>query len=123
MRLMPLFVWAPRVVGIAVALFLAMFALDVFNESRGVAQTAVALLMHLVPAAIVASLVAIAWRRELAGAIGFAALGVAYIAIAGGRFPWTVYAAVAGPMFVTAVLFAMAWSSRRHRRAAAPTNR
>ena len=115
-----LFVWAPRVLGIATALFFAMFAWDVFDEAVGLAAASVALLVHLVPAALVATLVVVAWRRELAGALGFATLGVVYLVVTGGRFPWTTYAAIAGPLFLTAALLVSNWSFRRHRRRAMP---
>ena len=109
------FVWAPRLLGIATALFLGIFALD------AIGGPALALLIHLAPAAMVAGVVAMAWRNELVGSLGFLALGVAYIALAWGRFPWTVYAAISGPLFLTAILFAISWTVRRPAPGAAST--
>lgn len=102
------FVWAPRLLGIATALFLAMFALD------AIGGPGLGLLIHLAPAAMVAGVLAMAWRYELAGSLGFLALGIAYIALAWGRFPWTVYAAISGPLVLTAILFAFSWTVRHH---------
>ena len=106
-------VWAPRLLGIATGLFLAMFALDAIGEPG------LALLIHLAPAAMVAGVVAMAWRFELVGSLGFLALGIAYIALAWGRFPWTAYAAISGPLFLTAILFAISWTVRYPRSRAA----
>jgi hypothetical protein len=68
---------------------------------------------------MVAGVVAIAWRFELVGSLGFLALGIAYIALAWGRFPWTAYAAISGPLFLTAILFAISWTVRYPRSRAA----
>ena len=45
-----LFIWGPRVLGIAVAAFLALFALDAFEEGRPVIQSLAAFAIHLLPA-------------------------------------------------------------------------
>ena len=42
--------WTPRFFGVLFALFISMFALDVFGEGRGFWETTLALLMHLIPA-------------------------------------------------------------------------
>lgn len=109
-----LFVWAPRVLGLATALFFSVFALGVLNEPSGLVGTFAAFAIHLVPAAIVAATVAVAWRWELAGAAGFFLLAGTYLAIAAGRFPWTVYAAISGPLFMTGALLVASWTARRH---------
>jgi hypothetical protein len=110
--------WAPRVLGIAAALFLAMFALDVIGEPGTVIEKSVALLMHLIPAGLVAASVAIAWRSELAGAAAFAAVAAAYVLFFWGRFPWVVYVAITGPLLLTCLLFVASWASRHRRRVA-----
>ena len=45
--------WSPRILGILYAGFITMFAADVFDERLGFWKTVVALLMHLIPTAIV----------------------------------------------------------------------
>ena len=97
--------WAPRVLGIGFAAFISIFALDVFEEGRGIGETALALTMHLVPTAIVVALVAVSWRWEIVGGTVFIALGAAYILGAWGRFPISAYVAIAGPLFLTGGLF------------------
>ena len=110
--------WAPRILCVLFAIFLSMFALDVFGESNGFWNTALALLMHLVPTALVALLLALAWRHEMVGAIAFAALGVLYIVFAWGRFHWSAYVGISGPLFIVGGLFFANWALK-HR---VPTN-
>ena len=47
------FHWSPRVLSILFALFLSIFALDVFSEGYAFAETILALLMHLIPTALI----------------------------------------------------------------------
>jgi hypothetical protein len=99
--------WTPRILGVALALFLSVFALDAVNEG------VLAVLMHLLPAALVLLVLALSWRHDLIGALGFLALGVLYILWTGARMRWTVYAAIAGPLFVMSGLFLAAWLWKR----------
>ena len=45
--------WAPRILCIAFALFISVFALDVFSEGYSVGELLVALFMHLIPTMII----------------------------------------------------------------------
>jgi len=54
--------WAPRVSCIAFALFLSLFAMDVFGEGLGFWRTLFALFMHLIPTFVVLLILALAWR-------------------------------------------------------------
>ncbi len=111
--------WAPRVLAMAFIAFLGIFALDVFSEGRGAAETAVALAMHLIPNVVLAACLALAWRREWIGTVLFAAAGAAYVAWAmardvpplATRLLWC--ATIAGPAFLIAVLFWFNWRVRR----------
>jgi len=103
--------WSPRVLCIAFAVFLSLFALDVFNEGCGFRQTALALLIHLVPAAIVAAVLLVAWRWEWAGAVLFAAAAVIYA----WRFlprHWNWVLMISLPLLVIAGLFLANWLLR-----------
>ena len=106
-----LLVWTPRVLGIAVALFLAAFALDVFGEGRGALQTAVALLLHLIPAFLVLAAVAVAWRYPWVGAIVFLGLAATYAASTLRRPDWILV--IAGPLALVGALFALSWFVQR----------
>lgn len=98
-------IWLPRILGISYALFIGLFALDVFGESHGLWQTALALFMHLIPTFLVLAAVAGAWRWPVIGAVAFPALAIVYFVTMHGRFPWSTYAIMTGPLFLTGALF------------------
>ena len=100
--------WAPRVICIMFAIFLSLFALDVFKEGLGFWKTVLALLIHLIPVYIVGVVLAIAWRWEWVGALGFGGLALWYAWGVWRRHPdWVV--TIAGPLLVIAVLFLVNW--------------
>lgn len=61
--------WVPRILTVLFALFLGIFVLDVFGEAHGFWATTEALLIHLVTAALVLGLLAIAWRHQWVSAL------------------------------------------------------
>ena len=63
----PLLFWTPRVLCLLFAVFLSLFALDVFNEGYGFWKTILAFFMYLVPTWIVLAILAISWCWEWAG--------------------------------------------------------
>ena len=111
--------WAPRILGLLFAAFISLFALDVFGEGYGFWETIAALIMHLIPTAILLAILALAWRREWIGAILFAALGVGYLVMAGGKFEWATYLLISGPLFLIGVLFLVNWLFRKELRTGA----
>ena len=104
--------WTPRILCILFAVFISLFALDVFGSGLGFRQTILALLIHLVPTYIVIVVTVISWRWELFGAFLFTGLGFAYIFMAWGRFHWSAYAVISGPLFLIGVLFLLNWVYR-----------
>ena len=97
--------WAPRALGILLAAFIGLFALDVFSEAYGFWEAIAGFLIHLVPTYLILVAVVLGWRWEWLGALLFAALGVAYIIVAWGQIPRTTYLIVSGPAFLVAALF------------------
>lgn len=110
--------WAPRILTILFALFLSVFALDVFAETKGFLQTVTALVLHLMPTFLVVVLLMLAWRWELIGVIAFAGLAITYIVVMWGRFPWATYATISGPLLLISVLFFLSWRQRFRARTA-----
>jgi hypothetical protein len=108
----PLLHWAPRVLCIAFALFLSLFALDVFEEGLGLWKTILALVIHLIPTWLVLGVLALSWRWPWGGGILYAALGVFYMVSNWGRFHWSAFALIAGPLFLIAALFLLDWLVR-----------
>lgn len=111
--------WAPRVLAIAFAAFLGIFALDVFSSPGDFRQKTLALFMHLIPTAIVLVILALAWRREWIGAILFPLLGVLYLTSAWGRFDWSTYFVIGGPLIALGALFLINWRNRANLRPSA----
>lgn len=108
--------WGPRLLGILVALYLAVFALDAFGEGQGAGAALPGFLVHLLPTAAVLAVVALAWRRAWIGALGFLALATGYAALALGRPAWVL--AIAGPLALVGVLYlaSCVWPGPRGRR-------
>lgn len=99
-RLDHLLHWAPRILSLLFAAFLALFALDVFDEHSGFWQVLGALLMHLIAPLLVLILLAISWRWPMMGGALFLLVGLAYVATAS-----LTYAVIAVPLFLVGVLF------------------
>lgn len=96
--------WTPRVLGIAMALFLSIFALDAF-EHRSFIEAIPAFIIHLTPSFLVLAVVAVAWRVPLLGAAGFTLLAITYAVMVHWRLGWIVF--IGGPLIVIALLFAV----------------
>ena len=103
--------WAPRLLAIAFALFLALFALDVFGEGYTGQRLLLALVMHLKWPAMVLAVLALGWRWEWVGTLLFAALGAYYWVQMAKHPSWIVV--ISGPMFLIAALFLVSWVARR----------
>ena len=106
--------WAPRALCIVFALFLSLFALDVFEEGVGFWETSLALLMHLIPTFLLLLLLVLSWRREWIAGIFFPLLGVLYVAWSWNK-PFGVLSTLllmAGPLVLTGALFLLNWHYR-----------
>jgi hypothetical protein len=71
--------WTPRLLGIALAIFISVFALDVFSERLPFWRMMLALVVHLVPTFVLVAILLLAWRWPWVGGVGFTALGMLYI--------------------------------------------
>jgi hypothetical protein len=104
--------WSPRVLCMAFAVFISLFALDVFGEGNGFWGTAVALAMHLIPTALIVLVLTLAWRWEWIGGVVFAALAGAYfwVALSRNHPAWSLVISV--PLLLVAGLFLLNWVMR-----------
>ncbi len=109
--------WTPRVVCLLFAAFISMFALDVFDETRGLWQTMRALVIHLIPTWLLLLILWVSWRREWVAGLLFPALGALYIIAFWGRFAWSAYAILSGSLFLLGALFLLGWKYRAELRA------
>lgn len=105
-------IWTPRVISVLYALFLGLFALDVFEGGRGLTDQLPALAIHLIPSALILLVLAISWNREWLGGVIFVVLGISYIALVYGKFDWSVFVIIAGPLILTGILFLIGWYIR-----------
>ena len=104
-KIKKLLYWTPRILGILIAIFVSLFALDVFGEGYNFWETIVALAMHLIPTAVILIILAIAWCWERIGGFLFILLGVLYIALFWDPSRWPAYLMISGPLFLVGVLF------------------
>jgi len=111
--------WTPRVLSLLFALFVGLFALDVFGEGYGFWKTTLALLIHLLPVFALLIGLAIAWRWAWVGALIFLGFSAWYLATFWGRFPLSVYLIMAGVPFVVGLLWLVDWFYRAELRGAA----
>ena len=108
--------WAPRLLALALCLFLALFALDAFSAGKPPAAALIDFAIHLIPAAAVLVLTLLSWRREWIGGISFIGLAALYAAVNWkGRLDWTL--TISGPLLMVGLLFLWSWAHRSQLRA------
>jgi hypothetical protein len=108
--------WTPRVLCVLFAVFISLFALDVFGEGYTFWEMILGFLIHLIPTGIVLVVLAISWRWEWVGGILFIALGTAYLVTSWNKFHWSAYVVISGPLFLIGVLFLISWRHSKTQR-------
>jgi hypothetical protein len=104
--------WSPRILGILVAVFIGLFALDAFGEGKSLGQELTDFVVHLIPACVILAVVAASFRWEWIGGVSFIGLAVWYaVALANGRLDWILV--ISGPLAVVGSLFLWSWLHRR----------
>ena len=103
--------WTPRVLSIFYAIFISLFALDVFGEGYGFWETIIALLIHLVPVYILVAVLLLSWRWPWVGAVVNFAFAILYI-VTGNRMHWSVYMVISLPLAVISVFWFLNWIYR-----------
>ena len=95
----------PRGLAVLFALFVSIFALDVFGEGYSFWNTILAFLIHLVPTYILVIALLIAWKWEKIGGILFLLLGVFYFILGYGKFDFIGMLIMIGPLAIIGILF------------------
>jgi hypothetical protein len=106
--------WSPRALCVVFALFIGLFALDVFQEGSGFWRTTIALLVHLIPTFLLLFVLAVSWRREWIAGILFPLLGVLHVVWSWNK-PFgglSTFSLIAGPLVLTGALFLVNWHYR-----------
>lgn len=105
--------WAPRILGILIVLFLAVFALDVFDEGYRFGELLIALFMHLIPSIVLLVVLIVAWRKERWGGGLYLFMGIFFIWMFWIPGQWLASLIISGPVFLTGGLFLLnAWITR-----------
>lgn len=102
-----------RILSIAFAAFISIFAMDVFSENYGPLKTMIDLFMHLIPSFLVILILIFSWQREWIGGVVYTVLGIFYIIYTLGKFEWSAYALISGPLFILGILFFISWCQRK----------
>ncbi len=86
-KVIKLLFWAPRVMSILLILFLAMFSLDVFdNTNASAAELAFGLLMHNIPSLFLLGVLIISWKYEIVGCVTYILAGLAFFIFSAVRY-------------------------------------
>ena len=109
--LLLLLLWAPRILCILFAIFISLFAFDVFDQGTGFWKTLLALLIHLIPTFFIIIILILSWKRSWIGGISFILLGIAYIFWSSqtGRGSQIIYIL----LFLVGILFLTSWFLRK----------
>jgi hypothetical protein len=104
--------WAPRLLGVAVSLFVGLFSLDAFGRGTAFTQALPDFMIHLIPFALVLLVVAVSWDAEWIGAVAFVSMAVAYAAAARAHPTWI--AVISGPLLLVGALYF--WNAKHRTR-------
>ena len=94
------------------AVFVSIFAMDVFNARLDFWRTILVLFVHLIPSFVVLLILVVAWRWEWVGSLAYTTLSVLYVTAAWGRLHWSASAVISGPLLVIGLLFLFGWLYR-----------
>jgi len=96
---------APYILAVLFALFISIFAFDVFGEGYSVSEATIGFLIHLVPTYFVVIALLIARKNKTIGGSLFILLGIFYTIFTRGRFDLLTYLLIPGTCFLIGVLF------------------
>jgi hypothetical protein len=103
--------WLPRALAILYILFLALFALDVFNGESPWQEQALGFLIHLIPTFVLLLVLLVAWKYELVGGALFLALSVLMWSLLNN--PFLVNLMLVGPALLVGSLFSLSYWLKR----------
>jgi hypothetical protein len=104
--------WLPRVISILFAVFISLFALDVFDEYQ-FPEVLWALFMHMVPTLLVVIMLAVSWRREWIGTV--LCMGLALFYLFGTNFDLdiVVFLLIPAPLIALSILWLLGWLQKK----------
>jgi len=82
-----------------------LFAFDVFSKGYSLSEVIIAFLAHLIPVFVLAILLFIAWKFELAGEVGYFILGIVFTVFFKTYEDFIWFTLISGPVFLIGALF------------------
>lgn len=95
----------PRAMATALIIFLAIFALDVFEPGKNFTYYVVALCMHLIPNFVLAIVLVIAWKKEMLGGVLFLLISFIFTIFFRAYQNLASFFVVSLPIFLIGILF------------------
>ncbi len=107
--------WTPRIAGVVIILFVAMFSLDVFDGSGSIWEMLGAFVMHSLPSIFMGIILAIAWKRDEVGFFAFLIAAIFFLRVLLGNPLENIGSLLlfSGPMAVIAMLFWANWKWKK----------
>lgn len=108
-------IWSPRILLLAYAGFISLFALDAFQHGHGWLENLRDFAIHLIPVFVLLTILALAWWRAWVGAAGSLALMALFLYwnFTVRHNVWSAVLVIAGPLALLAILFAWQWWRRK----------
>jgi general stress protein CsbA len=110
----PVLFWTPRILTIAFAGFMGLFATDAFTGEGNAIHVMDSFLMHLIPALIIVLMLGLSWKREWIGGLTFIVMAIAYALYAYNHLLWILI--ISSPLFIIGVLFLAVWIQKNKRK-------
>jgi len=103
--------YTPRIAGILMIAFVALFALDVFGGTESIWRQILGFIVHAAPSIILAILMIFAWRKPVIGFIvfGLAAIGFMRFVFFGQDFAAGNFIMFVAPLALISALFWINW--------------
>ncbi len=111
---LPVTIRIARIAAILFAIFISIFALDVFEEGVSLGQILIALFMHLVPTFVILFILWIAWKKPQIGGVLFILIGSSYFLGAKNEHILT-YLMIVGPPILIGLLFLAGYFTAKKR--------
>ncbi|HNE30106.1 MAG TPA: hypothetical protein PKL15_10980 [Saprospiraceae bacterium] len=100
-----LLTWSPRILVLAFALFVSVFALDAWSEGGSFGHRLLAFLIHLLPTAAILGALYVAWRWRIIGGLVFMVLGMIFTVYFAAWRTTELFLMLSMPLFLSGVLF------------------
>ncbi len=107
--------WTPRVLAILFTLFIMMFSLDVFDGTSSIVEQLIGLFMHNLPAFGIILIIALSWKKDYIGIIGFAVIAIGLFLMVTRSMPPEGSAInpavffISGPALLISLFYGLSW--------------